>query len=217
MKKSLLKLILFSILSVFLLSTSVYADVGTEATDKFIKTLSEDTCIKPVKGQDEGYIVTFVEEPLNNEKKGEVPNDNFVQRPCYRQTFQYTLDGKRQTLSEITRSTCYTSLQELADANKGAPTKAAYSCKSVQAILSRGGTSMLYGYIGMIYTWGASIVGIIAVLIIVISGIQISAGGGDPEAINSAKKRIIQSLSGIAVLFLSGLILYTINPDFFVR
>ena len=76
---------------------------------------------------------------------------------------------------------------------------------------------MLYGYIGMIYTWGASIVGIIAVLIIVISGIQISAGGGDPEAINSAKKRIIQSLSGIAVLFLSGLILYTINPDFFVR
>ena len=76
---------------------------------------------------------------------------------------------------------------------------------------------MIYGYIAMIYQWGASIVGIIAVTVIVFSGIQISAAGGDPEAVTSAKKRILQSLAGIAVLFLSGLILYTINPNFFTK
>jgi type IV secretory pathway VirB2 component (pilin) len=69
----------------------------------------------------------------------------------------------------------------------------------------------------MIYRWGASLVGIIAVTIIIISGIQISASGGDSEAINAGKKRILQSIVGIIVLFLSSLILYTVNPTFFTN
>ena len=55
----------------------------------------------------------------------------------------------------------------------------------------------------------------IAVLIMVISGIQISAAAGDQQAVTNAKNRIVQSLGGLALLFLSGIVLYTINPTFF--
>ena len=61
----------------------------------------------------------------------------------------------------------------------------------------------------------AGVVGIIAVLIIVISGIQISMDQGGGESVTSAKNRIMQSLAGLVILFLSALILYTINPTFF--
>jgi threonine/homoserine/homoserine lactone efflux protein len=66
-----------------------------------------------------------------------------------------------------------------------------------------------------LYRWAVSIVGIIAVLLMVFSGIQISTAGGDTGKIDEAKNRIMQSLIAIAILFLSGLILYTINPGFF--
>jgi hypothetical protein len=88
-------------------------------------------------------------------------------------------------------------------------------CEEVMVILSKGGTTMIEGYIASIYTWAASLVGLIAVTVIIISGIQIAMSGGDPQALDSGKNRIIKSISGLAVLFLSGLILYTINPNFF--
>jgi len=67
----------------------------------------------------------------------------------------------------------------------------------------------------MIYTWAAGFVGLIAVGVIMISSIQISLSGGDSQAVTNSKDRIVKSLAGLAVLFLSGLILYTINPNFF--
>lgn len=91
------------------------------------------------------------------------------------------------------------------------------SCEKMQLIISPAGTGLIYAYIGMVYKWAASIVGIIAVLIVVVSGIQIAAAGGDPGKVDEAKGRIIRALSGIAVLFLSGLLLYTINPTFFIK
>lgn len=99
----------------------------------------------------------------------------------------------------------------------GSPVNVAVTnCEKVQLIISKAGTGLLYTYIGMVYRWAASIVGVIAVLIIVVSGIQISAAGGDPGKVDEAKGRIIRALAGLAVLFMSGLILYTINPTFFV-
>ena len=85
------------------------------------------------------------------------------------------------------------------------------------AILAKGGTSFIEAYIGLIYRWAAGLVGLIAVAVIIISSIQISFAGGETEAVNKAKGRIIKSIAGIAVLFLSGLILYTTNPTFFTR
>ena len=95
-------------------------------------------------------------------------------------------------------------------------TDRSYTCIPIQILVSKSGVGMLKFYALQIYLWGASIVGIIAVLIIVISGVQIAASGGE-EQLSTAKTRIMQSLAGIAILFLSGLILYTINPTFFVR
>jgi hypothetical protein len=94
------------------------------------------------------------------------------------------------------------------------PTDAEY-CTYVQLIYSQSGTGLLKTYIAILYRWAAGIVGIISVLVIVISGIQISADQGSGEAVGSAKNRIMQSLAGLVILFLSALILYTINPTFF--
>ncbi|MFA6436132.1 MAG: hypothetical protein WCW30_03285 [Candidatus Gracilibacteria bacterium] len=91
------------------------------------------------------------------------------------------------------------------------------TCTLVQIIRGTSGTGILKTYIAVIYRWAAGIVGIIAVLVIVISGIQISMDQGGGESIGAAKTRIMQSLSGLVVLFLSALILYTINPTFFQK
>lgn len=220
MKKFIAKLVLFTIISTALTLIN-YAGSVIEAatTPEYAVALDEakgDPCVDD-KELDEGYIITKIEEPL--EIKDDENDADFKQRKCYRHTFQYKDPeaGIRQTtLTELSKTECPLDTAEtlVADADSMI---ASYTCREIQVILSKGGTSMIYGYIGMIYQWGASVVGIIAVTVIVISGIQISAAGGDPEAVTSAKKRIFQSLAGIAVLFLSGLILYTINPNFFTK
>lgn len=88
--------------------------------------------------------------------------------------------------------------------------------KEIKAIAGTSGVAFLENYIGAIYQWGASMVGIVAVLNMVISGIQITTAA-DSERSASAKTRMLQSITAIAVLFLSGLILYTINPTFFTK
>lgn len=85
------------------------------------------------------------------------------------------------------------------------------SCENVYFVCGASGAEVLKNYIRVIYLWGASLGSLIAVLIIVASGIQISAGND----VDAAKNRIMQSLGGLAILFLSALILYTINPTFF--
>jgi len=88
------------------------------------------------------------------------------------------------------------------------------NCKPVYIIKGENGIDILQTYIKQIYVWGASIVGIIGVLVIVISALQITtSAGGD---VSAAKTRIFQSITGIALLFLSALILYILNPNFFV-
>lgn len=91
------------------------------------------------------------------------------------------------------------------------------TCTTVQVIFGTSGIGILKTYIAIVYRWAAGIVGIIAVLVMIISGIQISMDQGSGEAIGAAKTRILQSLAGLAVLFLSALILYTINPTFFTK
>ena len=77
------------------------------------------------------------------------------------------------------------------------------------------GFEVVADYIRMIYVYGASILGIITVLVIVISGIQMSFGGLSSEAVSQSKERILQALLSLVLLFCSALILKTINPGFF--
>lgn len=91
-------------------------------------------------------------------------------------------------------------------------------CEDVTMLLTplaTGGAGLLNLYIGLIYRWAAGIVGVIAVLIIIINAVIIIISQGEQGKIDEAKKRIFQSLGGIAILFLSSLILYAVNPDFF--
>jgi hypothetical protein len=89
------------------------------------------------------------------------------------------------------------------------------TCQRVQILKAKNGLDLLQQYVKLIYLWSASTIGIVAVLVIVISGIQIM-GSGMKGDITEAKGRIAKALFGLIVLFLSGLILYTINPTFFV-
>lgn len=89
-------------------------------------------------------------------------------------------------------------------------------CSLLNRISSDSGVGLFAQYVGALYRWAAGVVGIVAVLVMVFSGVQISMAGGDSAKLDSAKNRIMQSIIGLAILFLSGLILYTINPGFFV-
>ena len=85
----------------------------------------------------------------------------------------------------------------------------------VQSIRGATGIDVLGYYIAIIYQYGAALIGIVCVAIIVISGIQIIAGGANAEFVTQAKDRIMQALLSLALLFLSAVILKTINPEFF--
>lgn len=202
-------------------SSSSQTAGGATELQSALNDVTSTPCIDEV-GADKNYIITIIEEPLDI--KDDERDPEFKYRTCHRVTFQYVdEDNKLQTLTELTRG-CSDKAQNLAQQYADPPGpngsggySARYSCQEVQVILSKGGTNMIYGYIGMIYKWGASLVGIIAVLNVVLNGIRLGAAGGDPEVVNSAKTKILQSLAGIAVLFLSGLILYTVNPTFFTN
>ena len=85
---------------------------------------------------------------------------------------------------------------------------------STDCIKGEGGISFLKNYISQIYVYGAGIVSIIAVFSIVIGGIQLMVSGGEQSG--EVKERITKSFIGIAILLLSALILYTVNPTFYV-
>ncbi len=172
-----------------------------------------------------GYLITEVEEGMfapgeeetveSARRKAEAGSAEFIKMPCSRNILTYNVDGKEGRQIELA-VTCSETGKALRDSYlDNEKIKVAFSCQEVMIILSKGGTTLIEGYISTIYKWGASIAGIVAVLIIVISGIQLAASGGDSQAVEEARGRIVKSLAGIAVLMLSGLLLYTINPNFF--
>ncbi len=69
-------------------------------------------------------------------------------------------------------------------------------------------------YFQWVFSFGISLAGIFAVLMIVIGGIEYVAAYGDPNRISSARNRINQALLGLLLAICAWLILYTINPNF---
>lgn len=139
----------------------------------------------------EGFFV-ILEEPIATSESEDVAF-------CFRVCKKEATDGK--SLCDI-KDACDTSTDS--------------TCQRVQIIKAKSGTALIYTYVGMIYKWAAGTIGIVAVLIMVGSGIGIMTAGGDSGVIDKYKEYIMRSLIGLVVLFLSGLILYTINPTFFV-
>jgi len=76
-------------------------------------------------------------------------------------------------------------------------------------------TGIMTAFARQIYTFLAGTVGLLSVLMIIVGGIQISVAGTNQEGLEAGKDRILAAMTGLALLFLSSLILYTINPLFF--
>ncbi|MCF7917546.1 pilin [Candidatus Gracilibacteria bacterium] len=89
------------------------------------------------------------------------------------------------------------------------------SLPHTKGIAGETGVDLIGNYVQEFYKYGASIVGIICVLIIVISGVQIMMGGAEQELVTQAKTRIFQAIASLLILFLSAAILVAINPGFF--
>jgi len=95
------------------------------------------------------------------------------------------------------------------------PPSETVKCQRIQIILAETGASLLYGYIALIYKWAAGVIGVVSVLYLIWGGITIATAGDDTGKIGKAKEKIFQSIAGLILLFLSAVILYTINPNFF--
>jgi len=89
------------------------------------------------------------------------------------------------------------------------------SQKWQQVISGDNGNEILSNYVALLYKWIAGFIGIVSVLMLVVGGIQISTAGASQEGLQSGKDRIYAALAGLVLLFLSSLLLYTINPNFF--
>ena len=169
-------------------------DTGNSSDAQDIK------CSDLQKNQSSGIYV-ILEEPLGG------PNAKYCFRVCKK------LDTDKQNMTNICeyKETC-----EGAKDAEGNDLGEEVTCQRVQVLKAESGGDLIYSYVRMIYLWAAGTIGIVAVFTLVYCGIGISAAGGDSGKIDNYKNRIMQSLIGLVILFLSGLILYTINPTFFV-
>ena len=68
-------------------------------------------------------------------------------------------------------------------------------------------------YLAALYRYSIVVASILAVIIIIISGIQWTISGGSPEKITDAKKRIMQSIVGLLLAVGSYTLLFMINPE----
>ncbi len=85
----------------------------------------------------------------------------------------------------------------------------------VKSISGDEGADLLSNYFRMWYKFGALLLGMISVLVIVVSGVQIIAGGVSENGVTTAKTRILAAVLSLILLFASAFILKTINPLFF--
>lgn len=92
----------------------------------------------------------------------------------------------------------------------------------IQAIITedkskpyQGPFTLLYNYLGLVYKYMSGVIVGVAVLFVVIGGIQMTTSYGDQAKFDEGKTRIQKAIVGMILWFTASLILYTINPTFF--
>lgn len=92
--------------------------------------------------------------------------------------------------------------------------------KQVEALTARGLDGNTYitipflgEYLAALYRYSIIVAGILAVIMIIVAGFQITASGGDSSRIEAGKTRIAQAIVGLGLAVGSYVILYTINPN----
>ena len=159
-----------------------------------------------------GWITTIIEEQISDPNSSPESNNTPDSRimDCIRVSGPGSCQGAGNTGSQQTQI-----CSQYKDPKEVTTCPPDSTCQRVQVFFAKSGTSLLYSYIGLIYRWAAGTIGIVCVIILVVSGLQITVAGDNSGKIDEAKERITQSLAGLALLFLSAVILYTINPGFF--
>lgn len=176
---------------------------------------NEQKCL--TGNEEKNMVYAVIEEGLDTPDTTANEGNSSV-RKCARYTeiLKVTTSGTKKT-NDIRQELLLTCPDNLPDS--GTDEHGQYfDCQEVSVIIvdpETGAIGLIQVYVGLIYRWAAGIVGVIAVLIIIVSGIQISTANGEPSVVEEARKRILQSLGGIAILFLASALLYVINPTFF--
>lgn len=242
MKKFLLNLVVFCSLSSITLAmpiTIVQAQSGAPSTTSDDIGAAAPITDSEIKGAEcipteELAIAVVLEEGFQTSvPKGQTNNSFERVKDCYRVNMckltlvknNFNVLSKDEKAAYTNRVICKSALKETCDQEYRKvynPSDAAESaqpyvtCQKVQVLITKkGGAGLIYLYVGTIYKWAASIVGILCVLMVVANGIIISASAGDQQAVTNAKTRIIQSIVALVILFLSALILNTANPNFY--
>lgn len=151
----------------------------------------------------QNYIVTILEEEISGSESNEFGEDQEVKvMSCIRKTSCETANERTECTSEyVPEEQCSPGENEF--------------CQRVQVIIAQSGINLLMTYLGIIYRWAAGIIGIISVAYLIYGGFLVATAQDDTGKIDTAKEKIFQSLAGLVLLFLSAVILYTINPNFF--
>lgn len=79
----------------------------------------------------------------------------------------------------------------------------------------QGSIGIVGQYIRMIYKYMLAFGSIAGMIMIMFSGIKLLTAGGESGPQSEAKETIRETIQALAVLYLAGLILYAINPNFF--
>ncbi|MBU4481959.1 hypothetical protein KKC16_00735, partial [Patescibacteria group bacterium] len=74
-------------------------------------------------------------------------------------------------------------------------------------------SSNLPEYVKNFYNFAVGAIAIIAVIMIMIGGLQWIFAAGNPGAITTAKSNILSAISGLVLILFSYVLLYTINPN----
>lgn len=152
--------------------------------------------------------VAILEEPIGNTQF-----DKQIFRETVCDVDSTTKDIRCVTLAKLSTD-CPSRGKDWTDPKNPKPGDKKIICDEVFVVVGIGGLDLLKGFIRNFYVWGASVVGIVAVLRIVIAGVEISTSQGAGR-LDEAKSKIFQSIASIVLLFLSAVILYTVNPNFF--
>ncbi len=80
---------------------------------------------------------------------------------------------------------------------------------------SQGTLGIVSQYIKMVYQYMLAAGSLIGIISLMFAGVQMMVSAGDSKAMGEAKKIITTTFQALAILYLSGLILYVINPTFF--
>ncbi len=169
----------------------------------------------------EGKVITEISEAFAGETSTD-GGDNFVKTVYHgvcclepvTKTLETPVKDKDGKVIRDTETVCQESRDIYTESQDSCEALGGLGCEERQWIIGSTGAGIVKVYVKQLYVWSTGIVGFIAVTIMVISGIQISFSG-IAGSVDSARKRLVQSISGIVLLFLSGLLLYTINPTFF--